>query len=343
MKFIWNSSRNTPPLTWMVTGGYWMLSTVYFPALCLATWEIDTEEKIFHTDDVAVFSASQRLSADEDPTQPTLDITDQGEDWVFEPQVVVSHAWATGWGQTRAEAQGQGFIFADQSSFNHATLGVSLTQELPHQSQLKIRYHFGPNLFLGRNIEKRSGAQLGAKEKVTTHFGAATLEHAFFENLNGRILARYGIRLYNPNFSQRDTHFWTIGPHLKWNITPSLEWFLGYHFERGLAKGRNSETLKDDVSYVNHYMSSELEWRPGLPTSIGLAFHYERNLFTSDVPEDERNGAHEDVIQGDLEIRQQLRQGITLIIGFQHSERKASFDNKPIFNTNLWMGGHYTF
>ncbi|MCA9464766.1 MAG: hypothetical protein KC643_04895, partial [Nitrospira sp.] len=135
MKFIWNSSRNTPPLTWMVTGGYWMLSTVYFPALCLATWEIDTEEKIFHTDDVAVFSASQRLSADEDPTQPTLDITDQGEDWVFEPQVVVSHAWATGWGQTRAEAQGQGFIFADQSSFNHATLGVSLTQELPHQSQ----------------------------------------------------------------------------------------------------------------------------------------------------------------------------------------------------------------
>ncbi|MCA9466007.1 MAG: hypothetical protein KC643_11275, partial [Nitrospira sp.] len=60
-------------------------------------------------------------------------------------------------------------------------------------------------------------------------------------------------------------------------------------------------------------------------------------------PEDERNGAHEDVIQGDLEIRQQLRQGVTLIIGFQHSERKASFDNKSIFNTNLWMGGHYTF
>jgi hypothetical protein len=33
---------------------------------------------------------------------------------------------------------------------------------------------------------------------------------------------------------------------------------LGYHYERGLADGRNEPKLRDDISYVNHYVSVEL-------------------------------------------------------------------------------------
>lgn len=343
MKFARITYRKTQRVSWVFGGGVWALSTLLFPTLCLANWQIETDGKIFYTDDASVFSASQRLSVDEDPTQPVLDVTDQGDDWVFEPEVILRRMWTTGMGKTTVEARGQGFIFTDQSNFSHATFGLGLTQGLPSHSQVSVRYHFGPGLFLGRNIENRSGTQTAADERVTTHFGTATLEKAISETLRVRALTRYGVRLYNRDFTQRDTHFWTIGPHVEWDISPTLGWFLGYHFERGLAKGRNQPRFKDDVSYVNHYVSSELEWGTLQSTFINLAFHYERNLFTSDLTEDERNDAHEDIVQGDFEVRKKWHQGFSVIVGVQHSRRKVSFEAEKVLNTNVWIGAHYIF
>ena len=34
---------------------------------------------------------------------------------------------------------------------------------------------------------------------------------------------------------------------------------FGYHYERGLADGRNQPQFRDDVSYINHYATIGLE------------------------------------------------------------------------------------
>ena len=73
------------------------------------------------------------------------------------------------------------------------------------------------------------------------------------------MLARYGLRRYNESFSERNTDFGTIGTHVDWKVLPWMKLGIRYHYERGLAEGRHQPQFQDDVSYVNHYLSADLD------------------------------------------------------------------------------------
>ena len=94
----------------------------------LADWAVKGEGNIFYTDDVSIFSASQRLSLQEDPTQPVIDITDQGDDVVFEPVISIGRSFQPSWGPVELVFKAQGFVFAKNSEFNHGTYGLHITQ-----------------------------------------------------------------------------------------------------------------------------------------------------------------------------------------------------------------------
>ena len=260
-----------------------------------AEWKIGGEVNVFYTDDVSIFSASQRLSLQEDPTQPVIDVTDQGDDVVFEPTISVGRSFQPDWGAIKLTFKAQGFVFADHSEFTHGTYGVVVTQTLPEETLLRFRYHYGPNLFLGKNIERRTGTEQRKDERVTTHFGTVELEREAFEVLTFRLLSRYGHRSYNDTFAQRDTDFWTVGTHVEWAIHPSVEFALGYHYERGLADGRNQSRFEEDISYFNHYVAAELEVHMTKTTTVKLGFDFEKNTFTSGLPDDEHRHGNEKV------------------------------------------------
>lgn len=310
---------------------------------CWAHWSTEIEGAVYYTDDVSLFSSSRRLALREDPTQPVIDVTGQGSDVVFEPELTIGNTWNNRVGTTSLSIRSQGFIFAEQSRFTHGTYGISLEQTLPSQTTLSLRYHYGPNLFLGDNVDRRSENESPTEERVTTHFLAGTIEQEMLDDLTLRVLGRYGVRLYNENFAHRDTHFWTIGPHVDWELRPGIALTVGYHFERGLADGRNQPQFRDDNSYINHYASTELEVEVYEHTTLELALHYERNNFTSDLTGDERKGATEDVWQGDIEIKHQLSNAVQINVGFQRSQRKASFEPRTIIDSNVWIGGAYAF
>ncbi|MDH5626627.1 MAG: hypothetical protein OEY21_11010, partial [Nitrospira sp.] len=52
---------------------------------------VDGRAILFYTDDVGIFSATRRMSRDDDPTQPALDtrLTNKGSDVVFEPDMTI--------------------------------------------------------------------------------------------------------------------------------------------------------------------------------------------------------------------------------------------------------------
>ena len=185
-----------------------------------AEWNVGGEGNVFYTDDVSIFSASQRLSLQEDPTQPVIDMTDQGDDVVFEPVISVGRSFQPAWGEIELIFKAQGFVFSTNPEFNHGTYGLQVTQTLPAETRLRVRYHYGPNQFLGKNTERRTGVELIEEERVTTHFGTIEVEREFLEALTFRVLNRYGHRSYNDMFAQRDTHFWTVGAHAEWEIHP---------------------------------------------------------------------------------------------------------------------------
>jgi len=310
-----------------------------------AELQVQGQGILFYTDDVGIFSATRRLSRDSDPTQPAIDtrLTNQGSDMVFEPQVDVVNSLNTKYGTTTVNIRGQGFIFTDHTRFNQGSLGMQVIQAVTPDTRFRFRYFYAPNQFLGDNIERHSGTAQITSENVTSHIWSARMEHMLTPQLEVRLLARYGIRRYNENFSERNTDFWTIGPHVEWKIASRVKLGVSYHYERGLAEGRKQPQFEDDVSYVNHYGSADLDIELTERLTFLTAFHYERNNWTSGIPGDERRGTHENVYQGEVILVCRVTESARIFGGVQRSNRKESFDAESVRNTNVGIGLNMVF
>jgi len=316
-----------------------------------AEWNVNTEGTFYYTNDAALFSATRRLSRNQDPTQPVIDsnLAKKGSDMVFEPKAQIAKSFSLMGRPTKLAVRGQGFVFADKTQFNHGSLGVQATHNLSSSTSLILRYFFGPSLFLGKNevrpIEESGGeSPLLKNEKVTTNYWAGAIAQKIPGVDDARLIlfGRYGLRKYDKPFTQRDTNFWTIGTHVEWSFTDTVDMAIGYHYERGLADGRKQPELKDDISYNNHFVTGELGFEITKNIGLEMAVHYEFNGWTTDIQGDERNGQHENVIQGDIIVRYRVNQAFQMTAGYQEAFRKESFED-GLNNRNIWLGGKFVF
>lgn len=303
-------------------------------------WSFEGQGTLFYTDDVGLFSAARRLSRDSDPTQPAIDskLTNQGSDMVFEPLLTVNRSLTNGLGRLDLNMQGQGFVFTENPEFNHGTLRLQATQDLSARTRVQARFNYAPNQFLGNNEEHQSGQHQLSAEKLTSYIWSTRLIHDVTPDLSLRLLGRYGIRRYNDAFSERNTNFWTIGPHVDWRVARKIKLGLSYHYERGLAQGRNQPQFEDDTSYINHYLSADLDMELTERLSLLTAFHFEHNIWTSSLVGDERNGAYENVYQGEVILTYRLTESIQVFGQAQRSSRKESFESSSIKDTNVGIG-----
>ena len=321
---------------------------IILASLCLGPWTASAKEgwsfegqgTLFYTDDVGLFSATRRLSRDGDPTQPAIDskLTDKGSDMVFEPLLNVSRSVTNGLGQLDLNVRGQGFIFTEKPEYNHGTLRIQAIQSLSSTTRVKARYYYAPNQFLGDNEERQSGQRQFTAENLTSHIWSARLYHDVTPDLSLQLLGRYGLRRYNEAFSERNINFWTIGSHVGWRVARTIMLGLSYHYERGLAKGRSQPQFEDDTSYVNHYLTADVDVELTERLSLLTAVHYELNNWTSGLAGDERNGAHEDIYQGEVQLAYHLTDSLQGFGGFQHSIRKQSFESRSTPETNIGIG-----
>lgn len=310
------------------------------PASSKEGWSLEGWGILFYTDDVGLFSATRRLSRDGDPTQPAIDskLTNQGSDMVFEPLMSVTRSLTNSLGRLDLNVQGQGYILTENQQFNHGTLRLQATQDLSPNTHVQARFYYAPDQFLGDNDERQSGQLQLTAEKLTSYIWSTRLIHDVTPDLSLRLLGRYGMRRYNEAFSERNTDFWTIGPHVDWRVAPKIKIGLSYHYERGLAEGRNQPQFEDDTSYINHYMSGDVDVELTERLSLLTAFHYEYNIWTSSLAGDERNGAHENIYQGEVILAYRLTDSLQGFGGIQRSSRKESFESSSIKNTNVGIG-----
>ncbi len=308
-----------------------------------AEWSASATGNLFYTDDVALFSATRRLNLHGDPTQPVLDssLTGKGSDMVFEPDVSVTKALSSQLGRTELSFRGRAFVYAVNPRFNHGSFGVQALHHIDPATRVRLRYYATPNLLLGDN-ESRSTESI-EEERMTSHVGSVRVERNLSEQWEVRLLARYGARLYNEAFAQRDTTFWTIGPHVLWHFAEHYALVLGYHYERGLADGRNQPQFRDDTSYINHYATIGLEAEVTERVLVEVGLHFERNNWTSGIEGDERKGGHETVWQGEVTFRYRVADRVALLAGFQRSQRRQSFEEDIVHNTNVSFGATYLF
>jgi hypothetical protein len=332
-----SASLRQAVVLFVVLASLWLLPE---PSSAKEGWSLEGQGTLFYTDDVGLFSASRRLSRDGDPTQPAIDsiLTNQGSDMVFEPMANITRSSKNNLGRLDLNMQGQGFLFTENPEFNHGTLRVQATQDLSSSTRAQARFYYAPNQFLGNNEERQSGQHQLAAERFTSYIWSTRLIHDVTPDLSLRLLGRYGMRRYNEAFSERNTNFWTIGPHVDWRVAPKIKLGLSYHYERGLAVGRNQPQFEDDTSYINHYFSADIDVELTERLSLLTAIHFEHNIWTSSLAGDERNGAYENIYQGEMTLTYRLTESIQGFGGVQRSSRKQSFEPSSIKDTNVGIG-----
>ena len=79
---------------------------------------------------------------------------------------------------------------------------------------------------------------------------------------------------------------------------------------------------------------------PSLPSRLSLltALHFEHNIWTSSLAGDERNGAYENIYQGEVILTYRLTDSIQAFGQAQRSSRKESFEPSSIKDTNIGIG-----
>lgn len=309
-----------------------------------AQWTFKADNAGYYTDDVALFSATRRLSLKDDPTQPNIDKTGQGSDFIYEPSLEAEWTSENAWGEMSFSADVGGYVFTEHSNFTHGLFDFEVTQAFETGTKLSLHYNFVPDLFLGKNTFMQStGEESEHDEVLTSHYWSFHIDQNITKDVIVRLLSRYGLRNYNQPFVHRDTQFWTIGPHLEWDINKDIAFLVGYHYERGSAEHRRASHFPDDLSYTNHYASGELKVKLLEKLTANFIFDYEHNTSMSHHEDDERFGSNENIYQGEIELEYELTHSTELKLGWQHGNRKLSTEMVNVKNNNVWLGFEYKF
>lgn len=308
-----------------------------------ADWSVVTQSRMTYTDDVFQFSASRRQKFSEDPSQPTFVPAERKADVVWDPSVELIRVSANALGANEWSVKAHGFLYTNNPIFNHGDYRLQTTQRLGDETAILLRYRYVPNLFLGPNIERRTGLQLVREERVTSHTARMELERKLGDRWLLTWVIRGGLRFYNDAFAERDTRFWTVGPHVSCRVTDRVTAGLGYLFERGYADGAGDTRFSDDVSYRQHVVSATVDTLMSDVLSVQVLYLYRRKDFTSELIGDTHLNRRDDTHQGAAEFRYRWTAATTLTLGVQRTQRTSTNESRSFQDTQVWIGGQHRF
>ena len=342
---IFSGFRNRLFFVKLMVAGLLLLSA---PSLVLAEWSATGGGSLFYTDNATLFSATRRSSLDGDPSQPVLDTSafGHGKDMVFEPNLRVMKFIPNSWGQTAFTIKARGFVYAVNPEFSQTGIYLEGAHAFNPGTAIRLRFFTAPDQLLGQTEVEREGLTGLQDARVTSHIGAVRFDKRLSEHFEVQLYGRAGIRRFNEPFAERDTFLWAIGPRLVWHMTHHARVVVGYQYERGLAEGRHNPELHDDGSYVQHFASVALEADLTEHLELELDFHYERNNFTSGIPEDHHHFlGGENIFLGSGRLLYQLTDNTALTLTVQRANRNLHTDHERAqhHNTNVGLGVLYRF
>ncbi len=318
--------------------------SVWGPGLPVyAEWSAIAQQKTSYTTDAFQFSAARRLRFSEDPSQPTVVSTEKAQDVIWEPGLEVIRSTTTSLGKNELSVKAQGSIYTNNPIFNHGDYRIQDRFSLDADTSVLLRYRYVPNLFLGPNFERRTGMRSIQEERVTSHHWRAEVERRLSDAVTTALIGRYGLRLYNESFAERNTKFWTVGPRVDYRATSWMTVTLSYLYERGLADGRQETQFMDDVSYYLHLLSAGTEFRLSSQLDLDLVYTYRRKTFTSGIAGDTHLDRVDSTHQGVAELRYRLSSAATATLSFQYDKRTSTNVLRDFNDSIISLGGQYRF
>jgi hypothetical protein len=332
-------SRLSPLLRLVV----FIVLTISVPAVASAEWSAIAEQKTSYTTDALQFSSARRLRFTEDPSQPTGIPLGNPQDVIWEPSLEVLRSSSNHWGGNELSVKARGYIFTSNPIFNHGDYRIQDRQWLDEDTSILLRYRYVPNLFLGPNFERRTGTRSIQEERLTSHHWRAEFERRVGKDTTITLVGRYGLRLYNEAFAERDTNFYTVGPHFRQQLSSWLSVTLSYLYERGLADGRHEVQFNDDVSYFLHLISCGADLSLARNLTLELSYIYVRKTFTSNLVGDTHYDRRDQTHQGLAELRYQFTPKLIGTLGFQRTQRSSTNALRDFNDSIVSMGAEYHF
>ena len=324
----------------------WAVMSVYVsrPGMpTYAEWSAIAGQKASYTTDAFQFSSARRLRFTEDPSQPTVVSIKKPDDVVWEPALEVIRASSNALGNNELSIKAQGAIYTNNPIFNHGDYRLQDRQWLDADTSILLRYRYVPDLFLGPNFERRTGTASLQEERVSSHAWRAEIERRLSEAVTAAFIGRYGLRLYNEPFAERDTTFWTVGPRVDYRATDWMTVTIAYLYERGLADGRQQTQFMDDVSYYLHMVSAGTAFRLTERCDLDLLYIHRRKTFTSGIVGDSHVNRFDSTHQGIAELQYHLSPAATAILAFQYGKRTSTNDLRDFNDSIVSIGGQYRF
>ena len=326
---------------WIAVGIWTVWSVLCGPAK--AEWSAIAQQQVSYTTDAFQFSSARRLYLSEDPSLPTIVPLGEPEDVIWEPAVEVIRSGPTRLGTNELSVKAHGFIYTDKPIFNHGDFRIQDRQWLNPKTAILFRYRYVPNLFLGPNFERRTGTRSVQEERVTSHTWRAEFERRVNDTITAVLVSRYGLRLYNDPFAERDTNLFSVGPRVVYRAGSKVTFTLGYLYERGLADGREEPQFMDDVSYYLHFVSFETELRLTAHLALTLTYAHVQKTFTSGIPGDTHLGREDLTNQGRAEFRYQITADAAAMLAYQRTQRSSSNAFREFQDNIVSIGGEYRF
>jgi hypothetical protein len=308
-----------------------------------AEWSAIADQKTSYTTDAFQFSSARRSRFSEDPSQPTVVSTDKPQDVIWEPALEVIRSTNTSLGYNQLSIKAHGVIFTNNPIFNHGDYRIQDRLALTKDTSVLVRYRYVPNLFLGPNFERRTGARSIQEERVSSHTWRAEVERRVSETVTAAVIGRYGLRLYNESFAERNTAFWTVGPRVHYRAMERMTATLSYLYERGLADGRQETQFMDDVSYYLHMLSVGTEWHLHPRVDLDLTYIYRRKTFTSGIAGDTHLNRFDSTHQGIAEFRYRLSSAATMTVAYQYGKRTSTNVLRDFNDSIVSIGAEYRF
>lgn len=321
-----------------------LITLAAMPAPVVAgDWSAVVGNKTVYTDNVFEFSATRRLALSEDPSQPTAVPVNRPTDVVWEPSVELNRSFDHGRSKTDVSAKAQGFLFTNNSGFNHAMYRIQAHHAFTPDTSVLVRYRYTPDLLLGPNAERRTGLRLSDEERVTSHVWRVQVEQRLSDAWRGTLITRYGLRQFNAAFAERNTNFWTVGPQFSYQGFSRVLLTAGYLYERGLADGRDDVQFRDDVSYHQHVAVAGVTVSLAERLSLDLGYFYRRKIFTSTIVGDANNGVRDHTHQGTVGFRYQATASMAVSLDYQRTQRDSNAVQRGFFSNNVALGLDYHF
>jgi hypothetical protein len=293
-------------------------------AAALAEWSSLAEQRTSYTTDAFQFSSARRLRFSEDPSQPTVVPTKHTDDVIWEPSLQIMQRASNALGENVLSFKAHGAIYTNNPIFNHGDYRIQDRQWIGPDTSVLLRYRYVPNLFLGPNLERRSSTRSIQEERVSSHHLRAEVERRLNSAVTATVIGRYGLRLYNAAFAERDTQFYTAGPRMEFRVTSWMIATLSYLYERGLADGHEEVQFRDDVSYYLHMISLGTTVRISAHLDLDLSYVHLRKSFTSGLIGDTHLGRFDKTDQGTAELRYYITRTVTGLVSFQHGQRTST-------------------